>query len=96
MKTKTFWTILLKILGVSILLSSLTIIPQFFSTVYTITKNGSNNNAGIPFLLIFTLVVYLLILRLFVFKPEWIIAKLKLERNMEEKIDFEYKSFNYT
>lgn len=33
-----------------------------------------------------------MILRLFVFKPEWIIEKLKLEKNIEEKIDLNLKA----
>jgi hypothetical protein len=91
MKTKTFWIILIKILGLSILFSSLTIIPQFLSTLYTTFQNG-NNYAEISFFLILILFIYLLILRLFVFKPEWIIDKLKLEKNIEERIDLTIKA----
>lgn len=92
MKTKTFWTILIKILGISILFSSLTVIPQFFSTLYATFKDGNDNHLEISFFLIFSLLIYLLILRLFVFKPEWIIEKLKLEKNIEEKIDLNIKA----
>lgn len=91
MKTKTFWIILIKILGLSILFSSLTVIPQFFLTLYSTFQNG-NNYAEISFFLILILFIYLLILRLFVLKPKWIIDKLKLEKNIEEKIDFNIKA----
>ena len=91
MKTKTFWIILIKILGLSILFSSLTVIPQFFSTLYSTFQNG-NNYTEISFILILILFIYLLILRFFVFKPEWIIDKLKLEKNIEERIDLNIKA----
>jgi len=91
MTTKTFWIILIKILGLSILFSSLTIIPQFFSTLYATFQNG-NNYTEISFFLMLILFIYLLILRLFVFKPEWIINKLKLEKNIEERIDLNIKA----
>jgi len=91
MKTKTFWIILIKILGLSILFSSLTVIPQFFSTLYSTFQNG-NNFAEISFFLILILFIYLLILRFFVFKPEWIIENLKLEKNIEESIDLNIKA----
>lgn len=91
MKTKTFWIILIKILGLSILFSSLTVIPQFFSTLYSTFQNG-NNYTEISFFLILILFIYLLILRFFVFKPEWIIDKLKLEKNIEERIDLNIKT----
>jgi hypothetical protein len=91
MKTKTFWIILIKILGLSILLSSLTVIPQFFSTLYSTFQNG-NNYTEILFFLILILFIYLLILRLFVLNPEWIIDKLKLEKNIEERIELNIKA----
>lgn len=91
MKTKTFWIVLIKILGLSILFSSLTVIPQFFSTLYATFQDG-NNYVEVSFFLIFILLIYLLILRLFVFKPEWIIEKLKLEKNIEESIDLNIKA----
>lgn len=91
MKTKTFWIILIKILGLSILLSSLTVIPQFFSTIYSTFQNG-NNYTEISFFLILILFIYLLILRLFVLNPEWIIDKLKLEKNIEERIELNIKA----
>ncbi|HLF50950.1 hypothetical protein [Flavobacterium sp.] len=92
MKTKTFWTILIKILGLSILFSSLTVVPQFFSTLYATFQGGNDSYIEISFFLIFSLLIYLLILRLFVFKPEWIIKNLKLEKNIEENIDLDVKA----
>ena len=91
MKTKTFWIILIKILGLSILFSSLTVVPQFFSTLYSTFQNG-NDYSEISFFLLLILFIYLLILRLFVLKPEWIIDKLKLEKNIEERIDLNIKA----
>lgn len=93
MKTKTFWTILIKILGLSILLSSLSVIPEFFSTLYTSFKSkGSSDFTEISFFIVLILIIYILILRFCVFRPEWIINKLKLEKNIEENIDLNIKA----
>lgn len=93
MKTKTFWTVLIKILGLSILLSTLTVIPEFFSTLYfTFQNNGASVFLEILFYLVLLLIIYALILRFFIFKPEWIISKLKLERNIEGNIELNIKA----
>ena len=92
MKVKTFWIILIKILGLSLFFSVLTVVPQFFSTLQVTLDERNENLLEIFLFLIFILLIYLLITRLFVFKPEWLIEKLKLEKNLEEKIDLSIKA----
>lgn len=92
MKVKTFWIILIKILGLSLFFSVLTVVPQFFSTLQVTLDERNENLLEIFLFLIFILLIYLLITRLFVFKPEWLIEKLKLEKNLEEKIDLNIKA----
>jgi len=93
MKTKTFWTVLIKILGLSIALSSFTVIPEFLSTLYVYYVNSDNDDYfEVSLFLVLIVIIYLLILRLFVFKTEWIINKLKLEKNLEENIDLNIKA----
>ncbi|WP_413998196.1 hypothetical protein ACMDB5_10425 [Flavobacterium sp. W1B] len=94
MQIKTFWTILIKIIGLWIFLSSTSILPQFFTTLsYT---NGSLDTESLLLLwliLLGTIFIYILIIRVFLFKTNWIIEKLKLENNFaEERIDLNIKN----
>lgn len=94
MQINTFWKILLKIVGIWLLFSCISIIPQFYSTLSF--TNGNLNTETLMmiwFMLVVSIVIYILIIRLFLFKTEWLVEKLKLERNFkEEKIDLNIKS----
>ena len=94
MLIKTFWKILIKIIGLWLLLSCFSIIPQFFSTLSF--TNGDLNMESLLTLwlmILITIIIYILIIRLFLFKTDWIIEKLKLNKNFtEEKIDLDVKS----
>ncbi len=89
MTIRTFWTIFLKILGIWLVLDSVTVIPQFISTLFY--PDPYDTGLGLPLsiaVLLLTIGVYLFILRLFVFKTAWLIDKLHLEKGFdEEKID---------
>ena len=67
---------------------------QFYSTLSF--TNGNLNTETLMmiwFMLVVSIVIYILIIRLFLFKTEWLVEKLKLERNFkEEKIDLNIKS----
>ena len=94
MHIKIFWTILIKIIGLWILLNCISIIPQFFTTLSF--TNGSLNLESLLliWLMLFgSIFIYFLIIRVFLFKTNWIIEKLKLENNFtEERIDLKIKS----
>jgi hypothetical protein len=89
MTIRTFWTILIKILGIWLVLDSVTIIPQFISTLFYSDPNDTGQGFVLSIvLLLLTIGVYLFILRLFVFKTAWLIDKLHLDKGFdEEKID---------
>jgi hypothetical protein len=89
MTVKTFWTIFIKILGIWLVLDSVTIIPQFISTLFYSYPNDNGQDFAVSIALLFlTIGGYLFILRLFVFKSAWLIDKLHLEKGFdEEKID---------
>ncbi len=91
MTIKSFWTIIIKILGIWLILSSLTVISQFISFLQFFGSSNNDNLFSLTLPLIFvllTLLLYLLIIRLFVFKTDWIIDKLHLEKGFkEERID---------
>jgi len=89
MTIRTFWTIFIKILGVWLVLDSVTVIPQFISTLFYTDPNDTGQVFALSIaLLLLTIGVYLFILRLFVFKTAWLIDKLHLDKGFdEEKID---------
>jgi len=89
MTIRTFWSILIKITGIWIALNCLSLVPQYVSSIF---YSGEYFNIEI-FLyglasILGIILFYYLILRLFVFKTNWIIDVLKLDKNFsEEKID---------
>lgn len=91
MTIRTFWTLLLKILGIWLILSGLTIIPQFIGAFTYFGDNQQDNFFAALYvivLLILTVGVYVVVLKLFVFNTNWLIDKLKLDQGfVEEKLD---------
>jgi len=88
MTIKTFWTILLKILGLWFAFEGLTIIlPTLAMLIYS-SLNGRSPGVEKPLLAIVivlvTVVTFILILWLLVFKSVWVIEKLKLTKGFTE------------
>ncbi|MEQ7802631.1 hypothetical protein ABDJ41_22750 [Pedobacter sp. ASV1-7] len=94
MLINTFWKIVIKIIGLWLLFSCISIIPQFLSAISFI--NGELNIDGLLMLwltLFGVIAIYILIIRLFLFKTDYIIEKLKLENSFNEnRIDLNMKS----
>jgi len=91
MTIRTFWNIFIKILGIWLVLSLLTVIPQFVRLLTFFGTNSQGRLLGIGItvaLFLLTIGIYALILRLFVFKTDWLIDKLRLDKGFpEEKIE---------
>lgn len=89
MLVNTFWKILLKIIGLWILFLALTIMPQYIAAL-SFTQDKLN---VLNWLMLFlALIIYTILTRLFIFKTEWIIEKLKLDESFQEdRIDFNSK-----
>ncbi|MCL4482696.1 MAG: hypothetical protein M1445_08820 [Bacteroidetes bacterium] len=91
MAIRTFWTLFLKILGIWLILSGLTIIPQFLHAFTLLRGNHLDNLWGVIYIfivLLLTMGLYLIVPKLLVFNSGWIIDKLKLDKGFrEEKID---------
>ncbi|OXE95614.1 hypothetical protein BC749_10768 [Flavobacterium araucananum] len=84
MSIRTFWVILIKILGLFLISQALTIIPEWISSIYFIYENGDNKNLIILIVsILFVLFLFYLISRFFLFKANWIIDKLKLDKGFE-------------
>ncbi|HCE58680.1 MAG TPA: hypothetical protein DER09_12850 [Prolixibacteraceae bacterium] len=92
MSIKTFWNILLKILGIWLILSGFGVIPQFIwaFSIFEYRPDGKIA-AGLIYLaalLFITAALFFVILWLFVFRSGWIINKLKLDKGFDdERID---------
>jgi len=92
MTIRTFWTILLKILGIYLVFDSFIVIPQFLTTLSTFFLDPEQT--AMVFIwtfvyLLFTVGLFVFILWLFVFKTAWLIDKLHLEKGFsEERIEF--------
>ncbi|WP_291287321.1 hypothetical protein [Flavobacterium sp.] len=84
MSIKTFWIILIKILGLILILQAVSIIPEWISSIYFIYENEDNKNLLILiFSVLLVLFIFYLITRFFLFKANWIIDKLKLDKGFE-------------
>ncbi|PZQ78379.1 MAG: hypothetical protein DI548_16255, partial [Flavobacterium johnsoniae] len=85
----TFWKLLLKTIGLWLLFSCISVVPQFFSMISSI--NGSIDFQSLLLLLVMsctTIIILVIIIWLFLFKTGWIIERLKLKDNFkEERID---------
>jgi len=92
MTIRTFWTIILKILGIYLVLDSFKVIPQFISTLYTFASDPDQTRLVFIWTFVYlmsTVGQYVFILWLFVFKTAWLIDKLHLEKGFsEERIEF--------
>ncbi len=88
MTIRTFWTLFLKILGISLILSGLTVIPQFMSAFAFFGENQQDNFMAaiyIIVLLLLTVGFYFVVLKLLVFNSNWLIDKLKLDKGFQEE-----------
>lgn len=94
MLINTFWKIIIKIIGLWLLFGCISIIPQFFSTLSFTNGDLNFESLLLIWLMLFgAIIIYIFIIRLFLFKSEWIVDKLKLEKSFnEERINLEIKS----
>ena len=92
MKPRTFFALMIKIIGIYLVLSSIEVVPQFFSTLFSFFGNGGDDNyLSILWairIVISIFVWYFIILRYCLFRTDWIIDKLALDKHFtEEKIE---------
>jgi hypothetical protein len=95
MTIKTFWTILIKILGLLLILGALNVIPQWLTSIYSAYQTGDFESLTIVTLIFLAiLIVYYFVFKLCVYKTSWIIEKLKLDKDFENpNIDLNSNSF---
>lgn len=92
MTPRSFFVILIKIIGIYVILTSITVIPQFISTFLfsmgTIGMESAISLTSVIGLLLLTAFCYGVILYYCIFRTDFIIDKLRLDKNFtEEKLD---------
>lgn len=91
MKIHTFWNIILKMLGIYLILSSLSVLGQTFSS-FSYFSLIAYDEGVMKYILIagvlLTAIAYFLIIKFVIFNSNWIIKALRLEKGFkEDKID---------
>lgn len=94
MTPRSFWAIAIKILGIYIILDSLTGIPAFLYTLFSF--KGMVNATGTIEIVLFQIGYYLIVIVVYgfmcwlcLFKTNWLINKLKLDQGyQDEHFDF--------
>jgi hypothetical protein len=84
MTPRTFWTIFIKILGIWLVLDSLSLFSQFLSSFNTVEYEGQLIVINL-LVIIFSIGIYALILRFCLVKTDWIIDKLNLDKGFKEE-----------
>lgn len=91
MTIRTFWAILLKILGISLVVRGVYLILNLILTlsiIYDRYEKDENEIIKVSIAVFGVVLIYAFILWLFVFKTSWLIRKLRLEKGFdEERID---------
>ena len=90
MSPRTLWTIILKIFGLFLFLQVLYEIPQLFSTLTFLISDRSYGSSVLPEIasVFFAMSVYLFFVIAFIFKTDWLISALRLEKSLpDEKLE---------
>jgi len=92
MTPRSFFAIIIKIIGIYLLTGAIIAIPQIVASIYsyryTISYPSAQDIFWICFFVLFSISFFLFVLYYCLFKTEWIIDKLRLDQNFtEEKFD---------
>ena len=86
MTPRTFFTIFIKIIGLYLIIGLATLVFQFLSTLFWLLGMGTENIIGtVIFGLLLPLGIYVFIIRLCLFKTNYIIDKLALDKHFTEE-----------
>ena len=88
MSPRSFWSIVIKLFGVYILSESIIILPQLLTSILLFSAHGLDNSDGIIFnigALAITIITYMLFLWCCIFKTDWAIDILKLDKGFPDE-----------
>ena len=92
MTQRSLFAIIIKIIGLYLIISAVILIPQLIATLFAFVGQINYNDAKEVLIMVlfvcFAAGIYILILRYCLFKTEWLIDKLHLDKGFsEEKIE---------
>ena len=92
MTPRSLFAIIIKIIGIYLIVEAITFLPQLISTMYMygrqISESPLQDTLEAGFFILLAVRTYLLTLRYCLFKTDWIIDKLHLDKGFsEEKIE---------
>jgi hypothetical protein len=88
MTSRTLWTILLRISGLYVFFQFLNLLPNLFSSIIVVSEHGGQDALNITTFYILISATYALIISSLIFKTDWLIDKLKLNKGItEEKLE---------
>jgi hypothetical protein len=88
MTPRTLWTILLRISGLYVFFQFLNLLPNLYSSIILNGRHGNEEALNITAFYILIGATYLLIISSLIFKTDWLIDKLKLNKGItEEKLE---------
>ncbi len=89
MTPRSLFTIIIKIIGIYLVIEAVVFLPQLVAMIgqyrRMMTESSQSDFLSAGFFIIFALGTYFLILRYCLFKTDWIIDKLHLEKGFAEK-----------
>jgi hypothetical protein len=89
MTPRSFFSILIKIIGIYLVIEAMAFLPQLISTTYQygrmMNDSSQQDILGAGFFLLLAVGTYLIILRYCLFKTDWLVEKLHLDRGFSEE-----------
>ncbi len=85
MRIKTFWIIVIKIIGLVFLLNSLSVIINAIFSSYISLKRMGGETSTIFIIVLPTAVFFLFLIFLFLFKANWLVKAFRLENGFDEE-----------
>jgi hypothetical protein len=89
MTPRSLFSIIIKIIGIYLVLSAFVLIPQLVASLFSVGRQSGINDSGdfltLGFFLVFAVGFFAMILRYCIFKTDWLIDKLQLDKGFEEE-----------
>jgi hypothetical protein len=89
MTPRSLFAIIIKIIGIYLVFEAMAFLPQLISTIYQygrmMNESSQQDMLGTGFFLLLAVGTYLIILRYCLFKTDWLIDKLHLDRGFTEE-----------
>ena len=85
MSPKSLWTIILKIFGIYLVLQIYYPLTQLISFIYMVFNHQVDDNLQAISFVFFSISIYLFLIIAFLFRTDWLIGALKLDKSIKEE-----------